>query len=475
MSEENPQSLSTEELAEIDARYVPFPPFRDWPQASRRQEAWEAKKQEFEQISEGADEEDLLGAQRIAMRAAAFDTGAIEGLYATDRGLTFTVATQAAAWEQKVDEQGVDTRALFEAQLKAFELVLDHVTDRFPNVTQAWVRRLHEEITAPQGTYVVHTPVGAQEQPLPKGRYKEYPNHVRAGDGEFHAYAPVEATQPEMARLVGELETEEFQQAHPIIQASYAHYALVAIHPFADGNGRVARAVSSVYMYRAAGVPLLVLADRRRSYLAALAAADAGDASRFVGLIADVSADALELVADSLRTARSPQPEALLSQFDELHRVEARRREWEEVAGEFASWFVSVVKQKVDELDVPAGVGIDVVPLSRSRHAPPAGFKIPGSKGAKSVGLLFRSLPPIKADLVRRIDIYLSVELDDRNALLLQVAQNPGEQLGLEMAEIQPQLSGVAEHRIANFIRRVIGDGLKALHETAAKQLDAKS
>jgi hypothetical protein len=38
--------------------------------------------------------------------------------------------------------------------------VLDHVTDRLPTLTQAWLRRLHEEIVAPQETYVVHTPVG---------------------------------------------------------------------------------------------------------------------------------------------------------------------------------------------------------------------------------------------------------------------------------------------------------------------------
>lgn len=30
-----------------------------------------------------------------------------------------------------------------------------------------------------------------------------------------------------------------FVKAHPVLQAAWAHFAFVAVHPFADGNGRV--------------------------------------------------------------------------------------------------------------------------------------------------------------------------------------------------------------------------------------------
>jgi Fic family protein len=63
-------------------------------------------------------------------------------------------------------------------------------------------------------------------------------------DGTIHAYAPVEVTGPEMHRLINELQTTEFEEADYVLQASYAHYALVSIDPFADGNGRVARALA---------------------------------------------------------------------------------------------------------------------------------------------------------------------------------------------------------------------------------------
>jgi len=86
------------------------------------------------------------------------------------------------------------------------------------------------------------TTVGPQEQALPKGQYKIMPNHVRTRKGADHSYAPVDVTPAEMARLVAELRSDAFLTAHPVLQAAYAHYGLVAIHPFADGNGRVARA-----------------------------------------------------------------------------------------------------------------------------------------------------------------------------------------------------------------------------------------
>jgi len=86
------------------------------------------------------------------------------------------------------------------------------------------------------------TTVGPQEQALPKRQYKIMPNHVRTRKGADHSYAPVDVTPAEMARLVAELRSDAFLTAHPVLQAAYAHYGLVAIHPFADGNGRVARA-----------------------------------------------------------------------------------------------------------------------------------------------------------------------------------------------------------------------------------------
>ncbi|HEX7243948.1 MAG TPA: Fic family protein [Solirubrobacterales bacterium] len=465
------QPLDPAELAEIDAQYRPFPSFEDWPKDLPGADAWEHSRSEFEEISRGSTDADLKEAQTVAMRAAAFDTGAIEGLYSTDRGLTMTVATQAAAWEQEVAKQGPDARALFEAQLSAFELVLDQVTERFPKITQVWIRRLHDEITAPQETYKVHTPLGVQEQPLPRGEYKVYPNHVLTESGDVHAYAPVDQTQAEMQRLVDEVDTPAFRDAHPVIQASYVHYVLAAIHPFADGNGRVARAAASAYTYRAASIPLLVLVDRRDAYLSALARADTGNAVDFIDLIGSVTREAMELVMDSLLTARAPQPEEQIRRFSDLYREEDSDLRLDKAAAEFSTWLTSATKRQADSLSLPDTVRLEIRELKGAIGNPPHGFRHFSEPDRWFMLLRFSSAPPAMAEIDRVITIFLSKSSSDLGSLRLQVPQTPAEHLELAFRDLSPQLSSTAQLRADNFLRRVIGEGFEALYKEAGAGL----
>src|SRR5437660_264733 len=141
---------------------------------------------------------EVLGrAREIAKRAAALDTGAIEGLYEVDRGFTYTVAFETSAWEAALAQKGEYVRSLFEAQLHAYDYVLDLATKAEP-ISEAAIRALHEEVCRAQTTYRVMTTVGPQEQALPKGQYKIMPNHVRTRKGADHSYAPVDVTPAEM-------------------------------------------------------------------------------------------------------------------------------------------------------------------------------------------------------------------------------------------------------------------------------------
>lgn len=158
----------------------------------------------------------------------------------------------------------------------------------------------------PQTTYRVLTAVGWQDHPLARGQYKDQPNNVGLRDGTTHWYAPVLDTPREMHRLMEELRSEPFLAAHPVVQAAYAHHALTAVHPFADGNGRVARALASVFTYRAAGVPIVVFSDQQERYWDALAAADLGHPESFVTFVDERAIDSMALVTDRLREAGQP-------------------------------------------------------------------------------------------------------------------------------------------------------------------------
>jgi Fic family protein len=49
--------------------------------------------------------------------------------------------------------------------------------------------------------------------------------------------------------LVNWINSEEARETHPLIKAGIIHYELARIHPFTDGNGRVARAVATLVMF----------------------------------------------------------------------------------------------------------------------------------------------------------------------------------------------------------------------------------
>ncbi|MCL2848988.1 MAG: Fic family protein [Micrococcales bacterium] len=291
--------------------YRPFPSFAQWrPEldlslVDRYAARMHAAKQ-------GASSQSLDAALTVVLRSAAVDTGAIEGLYTTDRGFTRTVATQAAAWELAADEKGAHVRQAIADAIAGYEQVMDAVTgSHLPDITQAWIRHLHSTMLASQETYRVFVPAlgGFQDQPLPKGAYKSMPNNpTRRDTGQVHDYAPPSDTPAEMARLVDELAAPAFCDAHPVLQACYAHYAFVCVHPFADGNGRVARALASVYLYRNPGVPFLVFADQRDTYLDGLEAADTGDSRPFVEFAVQRVIDTVNLVEQSIAAA-GPEPD----------------------------------------------------------------------------------------------------------------------------------------------------------------------
>jgi Fic family protein len=465
--------LSSQEVADIDARYLPFPKFKDWPQKVSRSDLWNAALKKFKEISADASPEDLARAQEVALRTAAFATGAIEGLYPTDRGLTFTVATQAAAWEQEVIERSADALDLFKAQLQAFELVLDLATRQFPILTQSWIRRIHEVITGPQTTHTVITAVGPQEQALPKGEYKKQPNHVRTRDGDVHAYAPVDMTQPELERLVVETETPQFRDAHPILQASYVHYALAAIHPFADGNGRVARAVASAYTYRIASVPLLVLDHHRDLYLTALAEADEGNPKQFVELMARVTRDAVEMVTEMLKSARAPQPEDVLARFREMYiaQGELSHQQLDALANDLVEITGVMLSEQISELALPDGVDLQVVNGSGARQTPPSGFRSIVNPGPRYVQLDLSAAAPGNASQRAVFEFFVSTASDTAKSVLIRSNINE-EELILGLADLSPQLSSAARLRLASYFRRAVGIGLEALLSESRRQLE---
>ena len=83
---------------------------------------------------------------------------------------------------------------------------------------------------------------------------------------------------------------------HPVLVAALAHYKLVTIHPFVDGNGRTARLLMNLLLLQQ-GYPLAIIKKEKRSeYIAAIETArQQNNMTAFYAVIID----ALEYVLDA--------------------------------------------------------------------------------------------------------------------------------------------------------------------------------
>lgn len=69
---------------------------------------------------------------------------------------------------------------------------------------------------------------------------------------------------------------------HPVEQAALAHYHLVSIHPFVDGNGRTARLLMNLILLKHGFFPAIILKNDRRKYYNELEQAHAEKMDPFV-------------------------------------------------------------------------------------------------------------------------------------------------------------------------------------------------
>ena len=85
------------------------------------------------------------------------------------------------------------------------------------------------------------------------GEFRKIQNYVVNNKTKEVIYTPPPASEVQilMLELVDWLRSDEANQLSPLLKAGIAHYQLVDIHPFLDGNGRTARALANLILYHA--------------------------------------------------------------------------------------------------------------------------------------------------------------------------------------------------------------------------------
>lgn len=83
------------------------------------------------------------------------------------------------------------------------------------------------------------------------------------------------------------VDLENSVNIHPIHKAAWIHWAFARVHPFVDGNGRVARLIQDYVLLKHRYVPASVQPeDRERHYYESLESADLGSGGDFLEIVA---------------------------------------------------------------------------------------------------------------------------------------------------------------------------------------------
>jgi Fic family protein len=465
-------------IARADSAYVQPPTFAEFLQAAEVELGpWERARNELEKARSDAPADPAAGATTYLLRAAAVETGAIEGLYTTDRGFTFTVAEDVLAIEQLAVEKGEEFVRLFDAQLASFEMALDAATNAVP-LSESWLRQLHEITTAGQETYRVITAHGVQERPLPRGDYKHSPNHVLLKDGGTHSYAPVAETPREVRRVIEQLRTEEFQSADAIHQAAYAHYALVAVHPFSDGNGRVVRALASVFLLRAASVPLLIYSDQTAEYFDALAASDDGDHLPFTQFIRDRAIAVARQATAAIQIGQADD-KAISSVVDAFYASSGVRHEdLDNASQRIAQRLHRHLKDVLKGAQLPKPITYEVtIEHTRPQYIPgvsqrpkTTGWRAAVDGNSDLVVAVIRTPPPAPASVTWHARIEIATTGDPAEAFDLATPNEPPFLIGL--SEAHPDMSHELDARLK---AKAEGVGARLVRELSAAVQTAKT
>jgi Fic family protein len=173
-------------------------------------------------------------------------------------------------------------------EMKAHDVGIEHVrtlaADKSCLVHEGDIRDLNRIILKEPFFKPAETAEGlpTRKEIIP-GQYKTTPNNVRLPNGAVFYFASVEDTPPRMTALLDWLRQElESSVLHPVVIAAKLHHDFVVIHPFDDGNGRVARLLVNYVLMRSGYLPLIVRTDDKSNYLTALQLADAGELSALV-------------------------------------------------------------------------------------------------------------------------------------------------------------------------------------------------
>ena len=292
--------------------------------------------------------------QQRLLREWAIETGVLERLYDLDRGVTTMLVERGIEGSlipsDATDKDPSTVVAMILDQKEAVEGLFAFVKGG-RRLSVSYVKELHAVLTRHQATTTVMDRSGnVFETALIRGDWKKLPNNPTRRNGTVHEYCPPEHVAAEMDRLVELHLRHEEQGVAPEVQSAWLHHRFTQVHPFQDGNGRVARCLASLVTIKAGLFPVTVLRDDRLRYIRALEEADAGELRPLVELFVALQRRALTSAIGIARDVARPSGigQAIAAARRKLEQRAARQREEWRAAEETADHLRRVATERLE-------------------------------------------------------------------------------------------------------------------------------
>ncbi len=183
-------------------------------------------------------------------------------------GNTLTLSETKLVLEEGITIGGKSLREHLETtnNANAFDYIETIIGKKKKTIDHITIQKIHEIVTA-----------GILEE---AGRYRT--KNVRITGAT--------KTPPDWSKVVNLMdefiENIEKSEKNPIETSAFLHHRFVEIHPFIDGNGRVARLLTNMYLIGLGYSPIVIKTEDRKKYYKHLKAADAGNPGPFANFIA---------------------------------------------------------------------------------------------------------------------------------------------------------------------------------------------
>jgi fido (protein-threonine AMPylation protein) len=199
-------------------------------------------------------------------------------------------------------------------------------------------------------------PYADNQSEINPGQYKTLPNYLYSTIGERIDFVAPEEVTEKMNSLVNWLNNhisppkrkKRQYDKHPLLIATIFHLEFINIHPFGDGNGRMARILMNLIFMLTGYTPAIIKLEKREDYYANLNLSSAENATPFATYLGEALIESLTLAIKAAKGELIEDKDDLDKQIDLLYR---------EISPE------NILKEKATSLNVSNIIEKNIFPL----------------------------------------------------------------------------------------------------------------